>query len=359
MVTLANKTLNILEFISELSLLGDITLSLAQRAILKSVYGLPLDPDELEIFKRATGRDLYLPREQSELSLLAGRQGGKSLTSALIATYESFRQHGVPRGQRGYVLIVAPVMDQASVTFNYISQFILSTPTLAQYVLRRRRNVIELRNGVVIACKPCSSGTIRGYPIICAVLEEMGFWRHDDNSANPERAVLKAIRPAMATLRNTKLLKISTPHLKEGILYFESQRRADLNHYFWQLGSGEMNPKISNEFLDHAQKFDDESFRREHMAEFIDSNRAWIAPEMLEMCVTHGHQDLPAVSGGAYVAAVDPAFQKSDFGFALLHRSDCGQISVACARRWTGSKAVPLNFDFVAHEIHQKLQHTG
>jgi hypothetical protein len=106
-----------------------------------------------------------------------------------------------------------------AVTFNYIDQCISNSPTLAQYVSKKKRNVIELSTGVVIACRPCSYSPIRGLQIICAILDEMAFWRHDHNAANPEKEVLNAIRPAMATLRNTKLKKISTPHLKEGILF--------------------------------------------------------------------------------------------------------------------------------------------
>jgi hypothetical protein len=56
---------------------------------------------------------------------------------------------------------------------------------------------------------------------------------------------------------------------------------------------------------------------------------------------------------------VDPAFQKKDFGFAILHRSDGGEISVACVLRWTGSKAAPLNFDLVGHDIYRRLQQYG
>ena len=39
----------------------------------------------------------------------------------------------------------------------------------------------------------------RGYAVVGAVLDEVAFWRCED-SANPDGAIAKALRPAMATV---------------------------------------------------------------------------------------------------------------------------------------------------------------
>ena len=57
-VTLEN--LNIIDFIHKLDLLGGKRLSKAQETILKATYGLALDEVELEIYRRATGRETYV-----------------------------------------------------------------------------------------------------------------------------------------------------------------------------------------------------------------------------------------------------------------------------------------------------------
>jgi hypothetical protein len=350
-----NKNLNIIQFIEILNIPA-VAISVAQKAVLKSFYGLPLSPDELEIFKYGTGRNVYVPREQDELSVLAGRQSGKtSVIAALIALYEAFRDHGVRPGQRAYVLIIAPVIQQAEIAFKFIRQYLLESPILAQYVSKIKKDEIELQGGITIACRPCSYISIRGVPVICAILDELAFWNHEPSSANPEEEVLHAIRPAMATLTKTKLIKISTPFRKEGILWDEFQRRDELDHFVWQLSSQEMNPSISVKFLEKARDANESTFRREHLAEFTDSAFAWIPPELLEPCILRGRRELPPIAGGTYVAAVDPAFQRSDFGFAILHRSDAGDVTVVSLESWTGSKTVPLDFEIICDQIRQKL----
>ncbi len=124
----------------------------------------------------------------------------------------------------------------------------------------------------------------------------------------------------------------------------------------WQASSKEMNPTISDDFLKEAERENKEDFRREYLAEFIDSVRGWITPEILEPCVMRGQREFPRVSSGTHVAAVDPAFSNSDFGFAVLHRSDNGNITVAFAARWTGTHNAPLNLESVSAQINEVLR---
>jgi phage terminase large subunit-like protein len=129
------KQLNILDFIKDLNLLEGSELSPAQRTILKATYGRELSPAELDIFRRATGRETYEPREHNEATVIVGRQGGKtSRIGASIATYEACRDHGLKRRERAYVLLIAPVTEQAQIAFGYIRDFFLSSPPLKNKV---------------------------------------------------------------------------------------------------------------------------------------------------------------------------------------------------------------------------------
>ena len=327
---------------------------------MKTTYGLPLDSQELEIYCRATGRETYVPQEQSELTVIAGRQGGKtSRIGALIGLYEAFRDHGLPPGERACVLVIAPVVQQARIAFKFLKKFIEASPILEQKVLNIRKDEIELRNGVSIVCRPCSYITIRGVPVICAICDEMAFWRHEETAANPEQEVIDAIRPAMATVRHTKLIKVSTPYRKEGILWWEFQQRGELDHPVWQLSTEEMNPAVSKTFLDKAQRSNEETFRREHLAEFTDSVLGWISPEILEQCIMRGHREMPRVFDATYVAAIDPAFRSSDFGFAIAHRSRNGSITIDHVAKWTGTKNVPLSAKLVCESVAETLRRYG
>src|SRR5260370_34067259 len=107
-------SLNIVEFIRHADVLNDQTLSVAQLTCLKAIYGLPLDAQERELYERATGRSDYLPIEQNEATVIVGRRGGKtSKIAAPIACYEAFCNHRLNRGERGYVMLIAPVKYQA------------------------------------------------------------------------------------------------------------------------------------------------------------------------------------------------------------------------------------------------------
>jgi hypothetical protein len=312
-----------------------------------------------DFYCRATGRKIYVPREQKEVTAIIGRRGGKTRLAALIAVYEATRVHNIPPGERAFIPVIAPVLDQAQIAFEYVSKYMNWSPELLQLVVRERQSEIELRNGITIACQPYSQVTVRGYSIVCAICDEVGFWVHEESAANPDRKVIAALRPAMATLTNTKLIKISMPHRKEGIPWEDFQKRESLDYAVWQASSKEMNPTIPNDYLKQAERENKEDYQRECLAEFTDSLVGWITWEILEPCVVRGQREFPRVSNGTYVAAVDPAFRNSDFGFAVLHRSDNGNITVPFAARWTGTHSAPLNLESISAQINDVLQRFG
>ncbi len=351
--------LTIIQFVTQLNMIEPGGPTLGHRTFLKSFYGLELDNAELDFFCRATGRTTYDPREQREVTAIIGRRGGKTRLAAQIAVFEAFRDHKLPRGERAFILVIAPVLRQAQIAFDYVRNYLNGSPELSARVLAERKSEIELRNRITIACYPCSYVTVRGVSVVCAICDELGFWMHEETDANPEQEVIAALRPAMATFPNAKLIKISTPYRKEGILYRDFQERESLNHLVWQASSQEMNPTISDDVLNEAKRENEEHYRREYLAEFTDSLVGWITPEILDPCVIRGRRELPRVSNGTYVAAVDPAFSNSDFGFAVLHRSDDGNITVAYAARWTGTHNAPLNLQPVSAQINDVLQRYG
>jgi hypothetical protein len=85
-------------------------------------------------------------------------------------------------------------------------------------VKRQVANGFELSNGVDIAIATNSFRSIRGRSILCAVLDEVSFWR-DEASASPDEEVYRAIKPGVATLPGGMLIGISTPYRKAGLLF--------------------------------------------------------------------------------------------------------------------------------------------
>jgi hypothetical protein len=351
---------NIIEFIQDPDILNDQTMSPSQSAFMKSVYGLALNDVELEIYRRGTGRETYVPREQREVTLLGGRRGGKTgKLAARIALYEAFRIHRIPRGERGYIMVVAPVIAQARIAFDFILKDLLNSPVLSSKIAKVRQNEIELKNRIVIGCYPCSFITVRGRAAGAVICEEFCFWRNEVTSVHCDEEVLAALRPTMATFPTSKLIKLSTPNLKRGVAYGEYQRRGELDYPVWQLSSQELNPTISNEFLEAERKRRPADYKREYLAEFVDSVASWIEPEVLDRCVIKGRKDLPPLPGATYAAAIDPAFKKSDFAMAVAHQADGGLIVLDCVPFWSGSKQAPLGFQWVCGQVAGILRDFG
>jgi hypothetical protein len=347
-----SQRLNIIDFIRHPQILNDQTMSVAQCAFLKVTYGLPLSDAELEKFRRGTGRETYVPREQREETLLGGRRGGKTCKlAARIALYEAFRIHRIPRGERGYIMVVAPVIAQAKITFDSMLEDLLNSPVLSSKIAKVRQNEIELKNRIVIGCYPCSYITVRGRAAVTIICEEFCFWRNEVTSVHCDEEVLAALRPMLATFITGKIIKISTPNLKRGVAYGEYQRRGELEYPVWQLSSQELNPTISTEYLEAERKRSPEEFKREYLAQFTDSVVSWIEPEVLAPCVIAGRKELPRVSDATYAAAIDPAFKDSDFALALMHRTSAGLIVLDFVAIWTGSKRAPLGFEWVCKEV--------
>ncbi len=345
-------TLNIIDFIRHPEVLNDQSLSKFQEACLQALYGGPLDGTQLEIYHRCTGRDAYVPCEYREMTVIAGRRSGKtSRIAAPVAIFEAFRDHGLPRGEKGYVVLIAPTKALARIAFHFLRRYLLNSPTLSKHIVKILKNEIELDNGITIACYPCSYVAVRGVTIVAAICDEMAFWRHEETAANPEEEILDALRPGMATVARAKLIKISTPFRKEGLLWTEYQRRTELDFLVWQAPAAEMNPAISPAVLEREQQRDEQKFLREFMAEFTENITSWINPEILEPCIVRGRRELPRLRDAIYAAALDPATRHSDFTLAIVHLSLDGKMVVDRVDRWAGTKTAPLAFEPVLDDI--------
>ncbi len=346
------ESLDIIAFIEHADLLNDQSSSISQKTCLKAIYGLPLDPQELEIYKRATGRQTYDAAEQQEVTIIAGRRSGKTTKiAARIVCFEAVRDHGLPQGEEGYVMLLAPTLKQAKIAFRAIHRDLRRSPVLSAWVVRTTKDEIELKNGIIIGCYACTYDGVRGHSVVAAVCDELGFWSDEDTAANPAEEVIAALMPGMATVRNSKLVKISTPFRKDGVLWREFQQRAELDFAVWQLSSQEMNPTISSSILERERDRSAERFRREFLAEFTDSVSGWIVPELLDPCIVRGRTELPYTSDGIFVAVADPAFVRDDFALAILSRRDDGRIVVHRVARWSGTKAAPLGHEDVLGQV--------
>jgi hypothetical protein len=149
--------MTIVEFAEDPQLLN-LSLSPAQRTLLKSFYGEPLTDEEATIFRQCVERD-YEPREYCELTCIAGARSGKdSRIASSIALYETFyRDHSyLHAGERGFVVIIAQDQRGGQIAFNYLKAAIEQSDFLNHHVREARKTEIELDNRITVAVYPCS-----------------------------------------------------------------------------------------------------------------------------------------------------------------------------------------------------------
>jgi hypothetical protein len=80
---------NVLEAIDDLNLLGasikDPVSFAPWKALLAGAFGLPLDPDQLDLYRHCTGRTAPPSAPFRSVFMSIGRRGGKSVCMALMA----------------------------------------------------------------------------------------------------------------------------------------------------------------------------------------------------------------------------------------------------------------------------------
>jgi hypothetical protein len=256
-------------------------------------------------------------------------------------------------------MLLAPTLAQARIAFRSIKKYLLGSKILSKRVVSKTKDEIKLDNGIIIGCYASTYDGVRGRNMVAVICDEMAFWPHETTAANPEDEVIAALLPGMMGLKNTKFVKISTPYVKQGLLWTDFQRRAELDFPVWQISSQEMNPTISSSDLEKEQRRNEEHYRREYLAVFTDSISAWIDPEILDAAVVRGRRELPRVGDAIYVAALDPATRHNDFALAIAHRSPDRTITVDRLDAWTGTTKAPLQIKAVLVEIKSKLDDYG
>jgi hypothetical protein len=293
--------------------------------VLKAIFGLPMTGDDLVIFNRHSGRTSPPIGGSKETYLIIGRRGGKSFISALItcfiACFIDFKPF-ITVGETLAVMRLARDKDQARIVFRYIKAILNHVPALRNMIVDQRADEIELITGVTIMVKASDFGGVRGPTIACVVADEIAFW--PSQGANPDDEVLSAIRPAMATIPDAKLLCIITGYAQVGALYEahkEHYGKDDDEVLVWQSDTATMNPTISQKFIDKEIEKDPEAGRAEWLGLFREDVTAAFPMEVIEACITSGRSELsPSPDVQQYFAFVDPSGGRHDaFTLAIAH----------------------------------------
>ena len=306
------------------SLFRDPTEWRAWFSALRVVFGLPLDEDDLALFKQCTAREQ--PRgPYQEVWFCAGRRAGKSFILALIATFlaifRDYRKHLAP-GERGTVMVIAADRKQARVIMRYV-RGMLALPTLKPLVERETADSFDLSNSVTIEIATASYKTVRGYTLVAALLDEIAYFESGDFSSNPDDEILSALRPAMVTIPGAMLLCASNPHGKFGAMWTTFERHygnEDSRVLVWKAPTRVMHPSIPQSVVDDAIASDPDRAQSEWLAEFRSDLSKFIERMIVEGLVIQGRYELPPNCETEYVAFADPSGGANDsFVLAIAH----------------------------------------
>lgn len=175
----------------------------AWKMVARVISNVKLSPREMKMFRQISQRK-KVPKKLREICCIIGRRGGKSKFAAALALYlVCFRDwsKALSAGEIGTGMIIAPDRRQGRVIKKYMDGFIRRSPLLKSMVLKMTSEAIHFTNNTVVEIHTASYRSVRGYSVIFCILDELAFFR-DENSANPDREILAALRPSMATIPN-------------------------------------------------------------------------------------------------------------------------------------------------------------
>lgn len=292
---------------------------------LKAAFALPMDATELALYRQCTGREHPPTVPPGEIYTIVGRRGGKSFISSLVAAYlgcfNSYKKY-LAAGERAVILVLARDREQAKVCFGYIAGIIHQVPPLAAMVVSEKTDEIELDNGTVIMVKTSDFRSVRGLTLAAVIADEVCFW--DSQGVSPDVEIFAALRPAMATIPGSKLIAISSPYSKHGVMY-EAHREYhgndDASILVWQAETRTMNPTISEQLIQRELERDPDSASAEWLAKFRDDLESAFSVEAVRACIVPGRDELPPLTAISYRCFVDPSGGRHDsFTLAISHR---------------------------------------
>jgi hypothetical protein len=308
----------------------------AWRAFLAALFALPMTRNELQTYADCTGRLVAPSTPANEAWLICGRRAGKSFNMGLIAVFlacfKDYREYLQP-GERAMILVLATDKRQARVIARYLRALITRIPMLARMIERETAEGFDLKNLVSIEIVTASYRATRGYTIAAALCDEIAFWPTDD-AAEPDYAVLDALRPGMATIPSAMLLCASSPYAKAGALYDAHKRHfgKDGPVLVWKAPTRTMNPNVKQALIDAAVERDPASAASEYMAEFRNDIAAFVDRETVLSCVDQGTKERPFASAHRYVAFVDPSGGSVDSMTLAIGHAERDMIITDCLR---------------------------
>lgn len=297
------------------------------RVLLIAAMGEALSDDERALFTELTGREHEPGERVEEMVGVIGRRGGKSRALSVLASYIAglcdHRDVLVP-GEIGTVLCIAPDQRQATITLSYIAACFAASPLMRQLIASRTAGTLRLTNGIQVEVRAASFRRLRGPTYLAVIADEAAFWPSDEGSAEPDREILGAVRPGLATTGGL-LAIISSPYARRGEVWDAFRRHygkdGDRLILVARGTSRQLNPSLPQSVVDRALARDHAAASAEYLAEFRSDIEAFVTRESVEACISPDVRERPPMAATTYVAFIDPSGGSADaMTLAIGHR---------------------------------------
>jgi hypothetical protein len=302
------------------------------KCVLKAMDGLEMSPAEIEFFKSIAGGREPPAKRVSELVAACARRTGKDSVASAIGTYAAAtfdQQDKLRPGEKAQIYCLACDRVQSKIVLNYIRSYFRDIPMLASMVVRETKDGFELNNGVDIVVQTNSFRAVRGKPILLAILDEAAFMS-SETSANPDTELYAALRPGMLTIPGSRMIIISSPYRKSGLLWDRYKKffgENDPNTLVIQASVRQLNPTITQAQIDAETEEDPAASISELQGQFRDDLSAFLTIELIESAVDRGVMARAPQPNTAYFCGVDPSGGVSDsWVTAVAHAEKDGSV---------------------------------
>lgn len=334
---------------------------------------------EVELYEYMTGKPYVknVPGLISDVDLIIGRRGGKSSISAILALFAAIKENWKPylsKTPHATVLILSHGKEFSQEILEIIRELVNQSPILSRLMNKKKKNtqstfnlqvpffgmlegkrIIEYSR-VKIKVGAASKRTTRGEAVCFSLNDEIAFWRSDEKHAEKDDDIIRAIRPSMGQFKGkAMMIKLSSPGIKQGILYNEYQNRFELPPSFavFKAPSWVWNNMLEDKFLNTEYALDPAGFASEYRSDFVDSLSDFISAEQVDMCVLKKTDSLPPEprkTDVVYTAAIDAAFKGDRFAFTIMGWMGA-RLKQYVVKTWQGNRREPVKAKEVAQYI--------
>lgn len=340
---------------------------------------------EVELFEYMTNQeyDVTKIKIRNKINFIIGRRGGKTTLAAMLALYCAIITNWKPYLQKtpfATVLVLSHSKEFSEEILDLIRAFIESSPVLKRVINTRKKNTSStmnlsvpfIENGKVVYSRvqikvgAASSKTTRGIAACAVLCDEIAFWNLDENMKETDEKIMRAVRPATKQFgKKAILIKISSPGIKQGVLYSEYQKwnkgTLPKSYAIFKAPSWVWNTILPKEEFIEEWQLDQDGFDTEYRANFVDSLSNFILPEFIDMAVVKGalfQAPEPKKSQVVYRAAIDAAYKKDAFTFSVVGHFE-NRIKQYVLKGWEGTKKNPVKASECAQYIRTVCKEYG